>query len=302
MNNKYNGYAIWSNNIDLVQEIHISESEFDDIRCAQHSLMAIRNVDEKYFLVSESYKNFEKYIFEVKLDGLLYDVSEVRELHSIRIETSRLAHSYLSSVSLYVENVHIKKLRKIDPSIQKDFYLYLKESSAECVAVTKLRNFAHHNDLAATHAEYGRGWSGDLTQVMSLAEFYFEADRLTYDNKTTIEQLKLIKTLGHRIELKQLFRKYFRILAATHHELQKLFESRSTQSRNLIEDVRRNWLGTFHGFRPDCSGVVAGKLQNGLRDESVPLISLSVQVSENLHAVSKRIGSLENMKKRIIIW
>ncbi len=106
----YTGYAIWDHVLGSAKEIRISKGEFDDINHAQQNLRAIQNIEEKYFLVSESYKNFEKYIFEVKLDGLLYQIDEVGELHDIRVEAGRLAHSYLSSVSLYVENIQLKKV------------------------------------------------------------------------------------------------------------------------------------------------------------------------------------------------
>lgn len=160
----------------------------------------------------------------------------------------------------------------------------------------------HHNDLATTHASFGRGRSRDLTQVTYFAEFYFETERLSVDNKTTAAQLSLIKTLGDRIELKDLFRRYFGILASKHHELRQLLHSRSNQSAILIENVRRRWLIEFPNFSADCFGVVVGKLKDDSRDDSVPLVSVSLQVSENMRALARRTASLENMGSRTIIW
>src|SRR5215204_4932925 len=80
----------------------ISLTTYRKIQHAREVLSEIASLEEKFFVVCESFKAFEHFIFTVTVDALLYEAVRASDLHGLKTDFGRNALWFVASSRLYI--------------------------------------------------------------------------------------------------------------------------------------------------------------------------------------------------------
>lgn len=305
MNQSDSNFAIWRNVLAGSNTISINEDEYNEIAHSAHILFEMTKFEEKFYIVCEDYRQFEKLIFDINIDQMLYMSGERFNITLRGTEMSRFILSFLSSTKLYLDSIvrHSKNILGNDGNcneikmISADLY----DNSFEYRVVEFIRNHTKHYDLSVKSASYGLSWDEGKLQCSFKSDFMFDIFQLGGDSSGKKATEKEIIENGGKVSLKKSIRSYFGSMCNMHTLLREKFAAKKFNSFSTIDRFQKMWIEKNQN---DCSltGVVAGYLRNNLEDTNFKTVCIDSKIEIYTDSFFKMTENLKNMDKRIVKW
>lgn len=108
-------YSVWRHVLSSTKEVAIKEEEYNKIARADDIRREIANIEEKFFVICENYRELEEFVFSTNVKNMLYSRESASSWFSIGTEFGRLTLSMLASSRLYIDTVetHAKKILQV---------------------------------------------------------------------------------------------------------------------------------------------------------------------------------------------
>jgi len=225
----------------------ISEKEYKLLIDVQCSLLKVLEIEEKYNIIIENYKEFELSLMEISLENALhYDPKWTSFRNEIR-KTDRKANSLLSSCTIYTKYIteDIGKLgKKFDCLVEKISKVIKRiySNSFEYRFMEELRNHVQHCGFSITNFTFERGWESYASEEKLRQEpfFYVNTKKISeIDKKIASKFEEEFKDLpDNKIDLKIYIRKYIESLSELNDYI-----------RNELEHNIKEWIDILHEFK-----------------------------------------------------
>lgn len=310
MNTKDDGYAIWRHVLsDSGVDTVITLDDYNTISRAADVRREIADIEEKFHIICENYRELEELVFSVNMKNMIYDIDETAHFFVIKAEFNRKLLSLLSSSRLYIDSVerHAEQISNSDVSMSdvKKVMSGIYDNNFSYRAIESIRNYAQHHALPVQSASYGAKWGDNFETNNYRSEFFFELESIWAHGKFKAEIFNEINSMGGKIELLRLIREYFANMCDAHAEFRNKFQKYALDSMRVFSDMRTRWKQVqivSSRITETLVGVVVGRLQNGIVDDAVPLINLSIQSDEYKEFLLRRTRSIMKMGLRRVVW
>lgn len=215
--------------------IEISENDYNNALIAKDNLLKVLEIEEKYNMILENYKEIEQEIFESTLDLVLHRTSLWRTLRIKTRNLDRKLNNLLSIIKLFLDHIpdDLNKVygRELEKEVKK---LIIKEGKEKfaCHFMYELRNYIQHNGLSIDDLRFGSERKEIRKKERNIKEIYLSINKKKILDYASDDLKKKIidKTSGDRIELKPLIRENIESLSLINNFI-----------RNKTKDKIKNW-------------------------------------------------------------
>ncbi|MDO8877514.1 MAG: hypothetical protein Q8M24_03320 [Pseudolabrys sp.] len=239
-------YLICRLALNAPEELPITKSQYESLLTSRNCLTELASLEEKFFAVSESYREVEKVIFDITINDLLYSSVQVPEIYASGALFGRQVASFMSVVRLYLDTIatHAREITcdKIDAAAIKALLSERYDHSFYYRVMEAIRNHAQHRAFPVHSASYGGGWDKERTENTYRAESFFEANRVIDDNKFKPKIRKEIEMAGGKVDLKACVRQYFSDLCEIHAVYVNYCQNRKSRRRRTLNTGVRSGL------------------------------------------------------------
>lgn len=280
------------------ERISLSEQEYRDLILARETLTALTSFEEKFFAISEAYRQIEEFVLKSTLTDMIYRRDDVPTFHSVRAEFGRLMSAFLSACRLYLDSVvtdaseistgAIKKVavkQIIAEHYDRSFYYRVMDA---------IRNYAQHRALPVTDVSIGWRRDDDRDRQSYRSQFFFSTAKI--DDKFKSTTRAEIEDHGGKVDLKASVRSYFEELCSVHERLRKEFDPYKVKAESLILGWRKKWEADFPGKA--LAAVAACRFEGDVLDKAARVAYIDPELDEYREWLEKRTRHLGRMSKR----
>jgi hypothetical protein len=288
--------------LNAPEEITITKKHYESLLASRDCLTELASLEEKFFAVSESYREVEKVVFDITINDLLYSSVQVPEIYASGALFGRQVASFMSVVRLYLDTIetHTREITggKVDAAAVKAVLSEQYDRSFYYRVMEAIRNHAQHRAFPMHSASYGGGWDKDRTENTYRAEFFFEAAKVKDDKKFKTKTREEIEMAGGKVDLKACVRQYFSDLCEIHTEFRKLFAASKAAAEKDIKYWREKW--TNESGSPSLIGVGAFKFNGEYIDLNAKRAFIGPQIDEYRESLEAKTALLTDMVCRKI--
>ena len=300
---RYSGYAVAKLVLAATNHLHITEDDFREIAKCREALNGAVNIEEKYFCVTESYRDFQKAVLDVDLDSMLYSPSSGNELYLAKANIGRYLNNFLSMVELFFDCTKGQISRATGEAITKGHVSQLIESRKKTSEVFNLfyeiRNYSQHKDLAIHALVSNSKWNESRDIISYTSSPLFKYKHVAADGRFDKRAKEYLKQQTNGFDLRSGLKQYFSEVAELHQDIRKLLDA----SLEGAEATLRGWSEKWSCLNPGVTdiGVAAIKLVEGQKSPSFQEAYLKIHQDEYLTLLRGRTRHHRNMGKRTIL-
>ncbi|ODS02435.1 hypothetical protein AUC71_01730 [Methyloceanibacter marginalis] len=267
-NNRARSYGLMNRfGLSNPERIGLTEQEYQELIVARDVLTALASFEEKFFGVSEGYRQVEEFVLKSTLTEMIYHRrDDATSFHSVRAEFGRLVSAFLSACRLYLDSAITDASEISAGAIHKDAVKGLisdhYDRSPYYRVMEAIRNYAQHRALPVTNVSIGWCRDNGRDTRSFRSQFFFEEAKI--DGKFKSQARAEIEKLGGKVDLKASVRSYFDELCSIHGRLRKEFGPYKVKAERLILEWRKKWQTRFPSKA--LSAVAACQFQGGVLD------------------------------------
>jgi hypothetical protein len=300
---RYSGYAIVKIFLAETNDLHISEDDFGEISKCREILNGAANIEEKYFCVSESYRDFQKAVLDVDLDSMLYSPFSGSEFYLAKANIGRYLNTFLSMVELFFDCTKGQISRATGKAITKTHISRLidrqKTASEVFNLFYEIRNYSQHRDLAIHALKTNVKWDESKDIVSYSSSLLFRYKYVAEDGRFDKRAKEYLRQQTSGFDLRNGLKQYFSEVAELHQEIRQLLDAHV----GVAEVTLREWSEKWSLQNPGVTdiGVAAVKLVDGQESASVKEAYLKIDQDQYLTLLRGRTRHHLNMRKRTIL-
>ena len=175
------GYAIWENLLGGSRQITATEEQYNTIKLARNRLSHLRDVEEKFLLICESYSDFERYLFDVKISDMLFSISDLTSFNDSINSINRKILHFLTCTKLYLDTIesHYEKIsQQKNAKLMKEIKSHTYDNSIDYFIMDNLRNYVQHAYLPINSTEFVSCWDKDRKKLLYNSQYKIELAQL----------------------------------------------------------------------------------------------------------------------------
>lgn len=279
------------------KEIDITKADYHDANKAREILSDICEVEEKFYLICEAYRDLEEFYFSSSMKNVLYDFPDGVNFNLTSAFYSQKATSFLSSTYLYAQSLPLNLKRIMNRRVKIEEIDQLKDNSYGDVIeiVDLIRNHSQHHSIPVNSASHGGKWSRDMNKNKYFSKFYFNISELN-DRKVGRGKIDNLKDRYDKIDLRDYFQKYFYFYCDFHVNLREFWLENRNFSIAIIEKFRGLWISTYPQDKIEGLVACAKNDEQGYSND----IYLDDQLDEYRAFLEFKILNLKGMSRRAV--
>jgi hypothetical protein len=300
---QYSGYALVKLVMAAKSYLRITEDDFREIAKCREILNGAVKIEEKYFCVTESYRDFQKAVLDVDLDSMLYSPASGNDLYLAKANIGRHLNNFLSMVELFFDCTK----RQIGPAtgntIRKGHVSQLidrkKETSEVFNLFFQIRNYSQHRDLAIHVFVSNSRWN-EIRDVISYnSSPLFNYKHVASDDRFDKRAKEYLRQQSNGFDLRIGLKQYFSEIAELYQDIRQVLDA----SRETAQETLREWCDQWCLQNPGATdiGVAAVKLEKGQKSANVNEVYLKIHQDEYLTLLRGRTRHHRNMGKKTIL-
>ncbi|MBY7876772.1 hypothetical protein KW414_15690 [Vibrio fluvialis] len=281
----------------------IEASYFTQLQQSQRSMVAAKEIEEKYDLMISNYLEFEKELLLQITEQVVLNKDSYDDFYQIRTILNRRIVNLLTSTKLYYDQMQ-RQVRLCDFNNEEfsntvlSYFSREYDDNFEYRFMENLRNYVQHCGLAIHSFSLPSQWEGDGDSrlMRNGIKIYSTREELGQDPK--FSKRPVFAECADKINLIKSIRKYVEKLSLIHDEIRTLIEGNLSESRNCVEKIISEYKAVNNN---NALGIYAYSVDSGdpLGDVTtkVPLLLDWDNVRLNLVKKNKK---LTNNSKRYI--
>lgn len=284
-------YFLKRNTVDCINELDISEQDFNDLVEAKATLRKALEIEDMYEQLLASYVELEQDVLSLTVKHMVFHDSGYSEIHKKRSIVNRRIFSVLATAKLYVDRIDSETARCSGVEEHKESVKAFRsaeyESLREYRFVEALRNSVQHHSLPVHGMSFGSKWDGEKTENQYSSAYY--ANKVELAKNAGFKRSVLNET-PERVDLLSEVRVYIAALSHVHIQVRGLIDHAVSNARQLIE----THIKQYEGFDSGGSlGLVAVSYENDEKYEAVPILLDWDDVRLSLVSKNRALTNLE---------
>jgi hypothetical protein len=230
----------------------LEQDEYNRIRVAKRRLSDALQIEEKYGMLLENYREFKQSLLDSTLEYMLFDSPAAwQSMISMIYQNARRVTNLLSTARLYVDqSVHDLKSIYGDGSDTVAAFKSWKNEQYDGLlgyrAMEALRNYMQHRGLPVRSISVGGQWRGEAN--VFTVRINLVVAELRRDPEFKQEVLEQLEAIGPQVPLKKLVREYIQGLATVQARLRQMWA-------NDLKEWERDYLGGRERFVAEFPGT-----------------------------------------------
>ncbi|MDW9896254.1 hypothetical protein GOB10_10755 [Sinorhizobium meliloti] len=292
-------YLIWRVALGRHPKLAIDQDVYESLSRVRRHFSEVSSLEEKFFAITEGYREIEMLIHRATLDTCLGRVIDTPGYFGVGAEFGRLTSAFLSAVRLYQDTLASHAKAIMDSPAAGDSVKSILSNAYDTYFpyrfMDAVRNHAQHQAFPVHRSRYGGKWSEGHEVLTFETEFHFLAEKVG-DKKFKSSVLDEIRGLGGSVDLKSSVRDYFAIVADIHVSVREMLSATVEQDERTMAFWRKRWADETGDT--NLTGVAAVCFQGDLLDKSVKQVHLSPQLDEYRQKLVQQTSQLSNMWAR----
>jgi hypothetical protein len=226
-------YAITKLVLFSKQFVDISESDYQHIKVARYKLIEALNIEEKWELVVENYREFEMEILKSSTSYMLFSYYEYSPLVNELNKINRRLINLLTACRLYVDQIihqisNIYGISSLQGELIRKQMVDEYESEISYRFMEALRNHVQHRGFPIHRIIFNSkrledidGGRGGLLYSLTPG---IELSKLDSDEKFKKSVLNEIKEIENEIDIKLFLRTYIQSLGKVHEKVREVLQ------------------------------------------------------------------------------
>ncbi len=196
----------------------ISKNDYDDIEKYHYCVGEYYNIENKYNIVIENYREFESEILNLSLSYSLHAMASFDNMNAMFWNIQRKLFNLLNSCDMFVEHclIHYKHIQKKEGRITfdlKSFTNKLNENHFSYRVLDKIRNHSQHYGIPVQKVNFGskRDYPSNPNRVTFPINLFLKPDLLRQNSGFPKHLISEIEQQGE-VDIKPLIREYLSLI------------------------------------------------------------------------------------------
>jgi len=276
--------------------IEIRENDYTNALIAKNNLLNILEIEEKYNMILENYKEIEQEIFESTLDLVLHRTNLWRTLRIKTRNLDRKLNNLLSIIKLYLDHIpnDLKQVygRELEIEVKR---LIIEEGKNKfaCHFMYELRNYIQHNGLSIDDLRFGSEKKEIRKKERNIKEIYLSInkDKILEYASDDLKQKIIDEISGDRIELKPLIRENIESLSLINNFIRNKTKEKIKNWDMNLKKIKDKYFDKTH---KNINYNVLLKVKNGEYIDEKNIFYDFIEYRKNLTKRNKELKNLKN--------